>query len=327
MIPEIVFSADITLYWNAVPNADGYRIYKSIDGGQTWNSGITVGPYTSCFYFNVEEDITVLFRVSAYNEAGESVRNESGAWYNHSWLSVTSTTTTVSVTSTTVTTTTTVLPTTTTTSALTTTTTTTALQFIEVDSNNRMTVVGDAVTFSGVSRNEGDSNCYVYGTGYGFNGNFTIDFELEYSSSSGLGVVYPLMLSNNIGTRKNHDTNDWDQISIFTYHRDNNRMQFQIHDYTSGSYATSSYIDINDGTWENTRYYLSLERNEAIGCCGQLELSVFTDTSRTVHVPGSPVTVSIQGSTKDFTNMYLINTHDSNRGDTVSGELSNYEIR
>ena len=78
-----VFAADINLRWDPVVGAAGYKIYKSLDLGVTWSPGMDVGNITTSAVLNVEENILVLFRVSAYNSIEEAIRTEYGAWYDH----------------------------------------------------------------------------------------------------------------------------------------------------------------------------------------------------------------------------------------------------
>ena len=82
----MVFAADVTLKWEASPDATGYKIYKSLDTGTTWDVGVDVGNVTTYVYTGVEETGLVMFRVSAYNAAGETISYWSGAWYNYLWM-------------------------------------------------------------------------------------------------------------------------------------------------------------------------------------------------------------------------------------------------
>jgi hypothetical protein len=76
-------AADVPLKWDASNGATGYKIQKSLDLGVTWLTGVDVGNVTTYTYTGVEENILVLFRASAYNANGESIRTWSGAWYDH----------------------------------------------------------------------------------------------------------------------------------------------------------------------------------------------------------------------------------------------------
>jgi hypothetical protein len=79
---SVTLAADVTLKWDPSTGAVGYKIQKSIDLGVTWATSIDVGNLTTYKYLNVEDGVLVLFRSSAYNSVGESVRSWSGAWYD-----------------------------------------------------------------------------------------------------------------------------------------------------------------------------------------------------------------------------------------------------
>jgi len=81
----MVFAADITLKWEASTDATGYKIYKSLDLGVTWDAGIDVGNVTTHVYTGVEETGIVLFRMGAYNSFGEAIMYWAFAGYNHLW--------------------------------------------------------------------------------------------------------------------------------------------------------------------------------------------------------------------------------------------------
>ena len=86
LLAGTVFAADVNLKWNASADATGYKIYKSIDNGATFDAGIDVGNVTEYLYIGVEETCLVLFRVGAYNASGEGISYWSGAWYNKLWM-------------------------------------------------------------------------------------------------------------------------------------------------------------------------------------------------------------------------------------------------
>jgi len=81
---NLAYAADVTLRWDASQgDATGYKVYQSIDGGVTWDAGTDVGNVTQTIMTSVAEDSLILFRISAYNTATESIRGHSGAWYDH----------------------------------------------------------------------------------------------------------------------------------------------------------------------------------------------------------------------------------------------------
>ena len=80
-----VYAADINLKWNAVPNATGYKVYRSVDQGLTWVEVVDL-PETTVLLTAQPETGFVIYRVSAYNVNGEALRSWSGAWYNKDWM-------------------------------------------------------------------------------------------------------------------------------------------------------------------------------------------------------------------------------------------------
>jgi len=82
------YAANVSLEWLPEEGATGYRIYKSEDLGVTWDAGIDVEASTSIVYQDVREDAMVLFKVSAYNDSGESVAHWRGCWYDHRLMPV-----------------------------------------------------------------------------------------------------------------------------------------------------------------------------------------------------------------------------------------------
>jgi len=83
LLPMVAFATDVDLKWDASTGATGYKVYKSEDMGVTWGTPIDVGNLLVYKYLGVIETKMVLFRVSAYNTTGESIRFWSGAWYDH----------------------------------------------------------------------------------------------------------------------------------------------------------------------------------------------------------------------------------------------------
>jgi len=79
---SVTLAADVTLKWDPSAGALGYKIQKSVDLGVTWAASIDIGNVLTFTYPNVEENTLVIFRASAYNAAGESIRTWSGAWFD-----------------------------------------------------------------------------------------------------------------------------------------------------------------------------------------------------------------------------------------------------
>ena len=84
--------AEVTLAWTGSPGATSYRIYQSVDQGQTWTVAIDSVPQPDPFpangevsvkVENVPEDTLVLFKAGAVRGADEFPTPDKGAWYDH----------------------------------------------------------------------------------------------------------------------------------------------------------------------------------------------------------------------------------------------------
>ena len=75
-------AANVKLDWDSNITGTTYKIEMSVDLGATWLAAVTATtkPFV---YPNVPEDKLVLFRVSAFNNAGQTVTRHAGAWYDH----------------------------------------------------------------------------------------------------------------------------------------------------------------------------------------------------------------------------------------------------
>ena len=78
-------AADITLKWDAQTDATGFKIYRSLDSGVTWEVVQTVGAVTQVTLNGQPDTGLVMFRAAATNASGEEIRYEAGVWYNGSW--------------------------------------------------------------------------------------------------------------------------------------------------------------------------------------------------------------------------------------------------
>lgn len=85
LIAAPAWAADFTLQWDAVADATGYKLYRSVDSGVTWEMIEDVPGASEKALTGQPDTGLVLYRVSAYNANGETIRAWSGAWYNGDW--------------------------------------------------------------------------------------------------------------------------------------------------------------------------------------------------------------------------------------------------
>ena len=82
LIPALSFGATVPLKWDTALGATGYKIYQSVNAGQTWTLVQDVGNVLSYTILNAPDTGLVLYRLGAYNAQGEVVRTNAGAWFN-----------------------------------------------------------------------------------------------------------------------------------------------------------------------------------------------------------------------------------------------------
>lgn len=82
LIPVVAMAGDSTLKWDACPGATGYKLYQSLDGGTTWSAPIDAGNVLMITITNHPENILILWKLGAYNAAGETIAHYQGAWYD-----------------------------------------------------------------------------------------------------------------------------------------------------------------------------------------------------------------------------------------------------
>lgn len=85
--PAITTAADVTLKWDTVSGATGYKIQMSTDMGVTWLAAqdVTGGTTGTFLYRAVPDSGLLLFRVGAVTPNGTVYKYHAGAWYNGSW--------------------------------------------------------------------------------------------------------------------------------------------------------------------------------------------------------------------------------------------------
>jgi len=76
------YAADITVDWQLVDGADGYKIYQSTDlwATSTLNKTVEDGSISQTVV-TVPDTVIILLRASAYNSSGESIRLDAGVFY------------------------------------------------------------------------------------------------------------------------------------------------------------------------------------------------------------------------------------------------------
>ena len=73
-----------TYSWIATAGATSYKIEKSVDSGATWT--LVSSPTTPTYTYVGAEPALVVFRISACNAVGCTIRAGDGFWHNEAWV-------------------------------------------------------------------------------------------------------------------------------------------------------------------------------------------------------------------------------------------------
>jgi hypothetical protein len=146
---------------------------------------------------------------------------------------------------------------------------------------------------------------------------WTADFDYNFTASS-IPAAYPLALtSSNADPEQQGATGS----EILVYHGDNSDI-FHLRAYTNSTNIDVPSLYTGIAISPNTQYYVRLAKNPT-----ELTLSVFSDSARTIQIPGSPLVLAILPT--DFTNLKFIQhaaSLSSGPGRTLTAEVDNMKI-
>ena len=81
-LATVSFAADVSMKWDAVPGATGYKIYMSLDNCVTWPTVKDVGNVTTYVWIGAPDNVMVHFKGSAYKTGTETIVPHFGAWWD-----------------------------------------------------------------------------------------------------------------------------------------------------------------------------------------------------------------------------------------------------
>lgn len=123
---------------------------------------------------------------------------------------------------------------------------------------------------------------------------WTADFDYKFMASS-IPAAYPFALTS---SSANPEQQGPLGSTILVYHGDNSDvLHLRVHSSSTSADSPGLYTGIP--IYPNIQYFVRLAKTPT-----ELTLSVFSDPTRTMQIPGSPVTVAI--STTDFDNLNFV---------------------
>jgi hypothetical protein len=181
--------------------------------------------------------------------------------------------------------------------------------YTETDPGGDFTVIADRVTFDTLP---GNVTSYVYKDfGAAYFGDFSIDFEVVITNSSGDGANCSICkFANSINTNDGHGASK-DALGL-TIHRGASNLQFQLQDY-EGAQPVDIYLH-SSGTIPQT--YITFSR---VGSTATALL--YSDAERTTLID----TLTITCNTSTYRYFYVISSRGSDT-DTLTGVVEDYQI-
>jgi len=190
--------------------------------------------------------------------------------------------------------------------------------YTESDPSGELTVVAAKIDWADVRRDEGVWVYDDFGAAY-FSGDFTHEVECELSADGGTGWSAIWGMANAIDTFDSIADIDHFNVSI----EGNSGSPFiGLRERDS----STNYSD-NYGISLGVRYYLSIERNEAVGTYGTIYCKIYSDSGRTTLL--DTLSVTLHTSKKDFQYLYgynCLNTGDAAAARTQTGFVQNLEL-
>lgn len=187
--------------------------------------------------------------------------------------------------------------------------------YTEVDPNSKIGVTSNTITANGIETN---FDAYVYddkGAAF-FDEDYSQELDFQKTGgSSGNQFVYIWGLANVVaGGRALLTSYQAHQIIIF-----GSNPVVRLLECRGGSFVSDDSIALS----LNTRYWLTMIRDESIGANGQLQCFIYSDSGRTVLVD----TVSVLlASKQDFRYVYAINSDNHGSASSWSGDIQNLDL-
>jgi hypothetical protein len=189
--------------------------------------------------------------------------------------------------------------------------------YTETDPNSKIAVTSSKIDVSAIDRGD---NAYVYddkGSNF-FDGDFEFLFEGYIDSATTNGYHAMACALANVNNKVSTDTNDDQGIRMY---REGSASRFLVQEQDGSNGYQTSTGDLS----LDTLYYLTLERDEAVGTYGTLYLYTYSDSDRTT-LEGS-ASVALHSSKKDFRYIYGWTNRGDGSGSPWTGYVQDLDLQ
>lgn len=193
--------------------------------------------------------------------------------------------------------------------------------YTEVDPSSDLTKDSNTIDWTAVNSRDDDARVYKdFGVDH-FDGDFEWLYEWEVTASSAEGAL--LFTPNLTNSTVNVRTIFFDSGSFLGCrdYRTATVNELGPREIDSGT----GYSDVFYNPTTGTRYYITLDRDEAIGSYGQFRMRIYTDSARTTLV--NTQTIALHTSKKDYRYVMAVSTWPDSNPPTKTGYIENLDLQ
>ena len=190
--------------------------------------------------------------------------------------------------------------------------------YTKVDPNGRFTSVLDyRIEVTGLTQNE---DAYIYkDMGQDcFDGDFLAYMEIEFSAMADGDNTIVFGLANLVDDFNGIDTASGDELAV-VLNRTGAAYKIMLYELDAGTLYSDSYTGAL-----NTKYYLTIKRDEAVGTYGTLYCYIYSDEARSALF--DTLTLTLHTSKKDLRYLYAVQSWNNASGVTCSCDITNLEF-
>lgn len=177
--------------------------------------------------------------------------------------------------------------------------------YTEEDPNSRISRSWDMATVAGLTRQESAWLVKDKGANH-FDGDFEHQFEGYFDAAVNYGFCMIWALANTINDLSAILTASEDELAVYFYREEHTAShKIKLAESDGGSFAEASTNVALD-----TRYWFTVKRDESVGPYGTIYLYIYSDSGRTTQIAGSPLSIALHSSKKDFQYIYAIQSYN-----------------
>lgn len=188
--------------------------------------------------------------------------------------------------------------------------------YTETDPADNITVdSASQVTVTTLLRN---TDTFLYkdkGAGH-YAENFRHKFRTQQTYGSANGTCIFWSLTNDVDDRAALSAGNKSALFCEWYNRTARMLELD---------SGTNYVDVTAALSDATNYYMTVERDEAVGTYGTIYLYIYSDAGRTTLL--DTLTLALHTSKKDFQYQFAVMSFNNNTTNYVSGVIADLDLQ